>query len=110
MVHLGLDAPGTRGLDAPGTSVQTDSQTDIRSSDPLTLLVIERVLALTGREITPRDAVRGIRAKLNGQRPRDPAAYLAKIIANDPRWWLPTQIPPPFEALTREGTHAHHDV
>lgn len=103
VVHLGLDAPGTRGLDAPRTSDQTDSQTDIRSADPLTLFVIGRVLELTGQEISPREAVRGIEQKLNGQRPRDRTAYLAKIIANDPRWWLPTPTPPRFEALTREG-------
>jgi hypothetical protein len=98
IVHLGLGAPGTPGLGAPCTSNQIDSQTDIRSGDVLTARVIELVREATGKTISGRDAVRGIQTKLDGRRPRDPVAYLARVIATDPRWWLPTQIPPAYKA------------
>lgn len=99
-VHLGLDAPDTPGLDAQCTSSQTDHQTDIRSADPLVALVVDLVREHTGKTISGRDAVRGIAAKLDGRRPRNPVAYLTKVIATDPRWWLPTPMPPRYSAPT----------
>lgn len=100
VAHLGLDAPHIPGLDAPRTPDQTDKENG-SISDPLTALVIERVMERTGKTITPREAVRGIAHKLDGRRPRNPAAYLAKVIDQDPAWWLPTPMPPRYRAPTR---------
>jgi hypothetical protein len=96
-VHLGLGAERTPGLGAQRTSDQNDL-TDIRSRDVLTARVIELVQEATGKTISDRDAARGIKTKLDGRRPRDAVAYLAKVIATDPGWWLPTPTPPAYKA------------
>lgn len=102
-VHLGLGAERTPGLGAERTSDQNGSQTDIRSRSVLAARVIELVRDATGKTISDRDAVRGIAEKLDGRHPRDPVAYLARVIATDPRWWLPTPMPPAYKAPAREG-------
>lgn len=102
IVHLGLGASRTPGLGASRTSDQNGS-TDIRSGDVLTARVIELVYDATGKTISGRDALRGIAAKLEGRHPRDPVAYLAKVIATDPGWWLPTPMPPAYKAPAREA-------
>jgi hypothetical protein len=67
------------------------------------MVAIAEVQRLTGRDITRAEAERGIEAKLAGKQPRNPAAYLKKIISADPRWWLPTPQPPPYRKETRDA-------
>jgi hypothetical protein len=103
VVHLGLGASDTPGLGALCASSQIEDPTDIRSRSVLTARVIELVREHTGKTISDRDAARGIAAKLDGHRARDPVAYLAKVIANDPAWWLPTPMPPAYKAPARKA-------
>lgn len=65
------------------------------------MIAIAEVQQRTGRTITRADAERGIEAKLAGKHPGYPAAYLRKIIGDDPRWWLPTPTPPPYRKDNR---------
>jgi hypothetical protein len=66
------------------------------SLSKLGVFAIGEVLRLTGKTITEDEAERAIKIKLNGKHPNYPQKYLAKIIADDPQWWLPTPMPPRF--------------
>lgn len=72
------------------------------SLSKLSVIAIEEVRKRTGRTITRTDAERGIKTKLDGRSPNNPAAYLKKIIRDEPRWWLPTSQPPPFRKGARD--------
>lgn len=58
--------------------------------------VIAEVCRHSGTTITTEEAEHGITNKLNGSAVRQPERWLAKVIASDPAWWLPTPQPPRF--------------
>ena len=97
---------GTANLNRAGEASQPGATDAPSLSTPslskLSVVAVAEVLRLTGQTITETDALRGIRIKLDGKHPRYPASYLKKIIADDPRWWLPTQTPPSWKDVQRE--------